>query len=144
MQKVSTKEIEIISNSWLLIIAIAMPFCFYPINGTFNAYVPRFIMLSFLGLLFLPFFIVNARFFLLNETKGLDIKFLLLYYVMLIISTYFASDKFAAVIGYKRLDGLFIMLIYLMIFFVARKVKIISRKAVLAILFVACIISIHA
>lgn len=144
MKKISIKTVELLAISWLLIIVCLMPFVFYPFNGTFDAYIPRFLFLLIFGILFSPIFIVNTQFFIFNEPMTLDIKLLLIYFLLIFLSTLHADDKLAAIIGYHRFDGLLVMLIYLMIFFVAKKVKIINRKMIFVILGLSCIICLHA
>lgn len=121
-----------------------MPIAYVPVKNLFNAYIPRFILISVLAILFLPVFIFNIREFVFSCLKETEIKFLLAYVALLIISVFFASDKLSALIGYLRFDGVTVILIYIIIFFVSGKIRYIHRNALHAVLAIACLVSIHA
>ncbi len=133
-----------LSGFWVFAIAVIMPLAYFPYEGIFNAYIPRFIFLALAGLLILPFFAVNIREYFFNDFKETEIKLLLAYYALLIVSIFFAKDKQSAVFGYLRFDGVIVITIYLIIFFVARKIKTIERKFIYTILSIASLVSIHA
>jgi len=140
----TTLDIKKILKIWVIIICSLTPLIYLPIVGKFNSYVPRFLFLV------LMFTILFCIIFLNRKQIGrlidfdIETRLLLVFYVLLVISVFFALDKQTAIFGsLSRVEGLLTLTIYFSIFLTSRNIEKIGKKFILVMLLPGAIISIH-
>lgn len=138
-------ELRYLIKFWLLIIASATPLIYFPINGTLNSYLPKFLFLIIISIFLLASIILFRKqvAYPLVDFDAAN-KLLLTFYILLIISSFFALDRTTAIIGsLYRFEGLITLTIYYFIFLCSRKIEIIDQKFILIMILSGVLISIH-
>lgn len=131
-------------NIWLFSITLFMPFIYLPYNGIFSAYNARFLFLLFIMLLALPLIIFNPSYLFSKRHESIELKLLVIYYLFALISIFFATDKFSAIVGGYRLEGIILISIYMIIYLASIKITKLSKVMIMTVLYSATIICIHA
>lgn len=127
----------------LLAVVTLVPFVFVPV-GEFNDffYAPKAYALTIIAMLFLLILLQNRK--AINDLVRLDsINFtLLIYFVLLVVSLFFALNLELAIHGnLRREDGFRIMIVYLLLFLAARTIGIPKPRFNVGIVISAMILS---
>lgn len=99
-----------------------IPMILWPIKGKLSSSKPKLFLLAIIALAYLFFnFIRKINFEIYKEKES---KRLLVYFLYMIIATFFAIDPILAIMGsIHRFDGLLTFITYMSIFFIAKNTK---------------------
>jgi len=137
-------EFRNVIKFWLLIIASVTPLLYFPVAGKLNSYFPKYIFLIImLTIILFTIILFRKQIYPLIEFDS-ENKLLLIFYIFLLFSVFFALDRTTAIVGSDiRFEGLLTLTSYYLIFLCSRTIKNIDKKFILIMVFVGTLISTH-
>lgn len=144
--QIQSKPLEFgnVIKFWLLIIASVTPLLYAPIADKLNSYFPKYIFLIvMLAIILLTIILFRKQIYPLIEFDR-ENKLLLIFYILLLFSVFFALDRTTAIVGSDiRFEGLITLTSYYLVFLCSRTVNNIDKKFILIMVSVGTLISIH-
>lgn len=136
------KIVKLISQL-VLATVICVPLAFIPIENVIDYYyLPKVLAMFIITCTYFMILIVNRKRLSEFIVKD-DINYILLVYsILLMISLFFAQDKYFAIIGYPyRWEGFITICMYMLLFLAARSFEFDSSKIMKGALIAACIVA---
>ncbi len=137
-------EFKSVIKFWLLITASVTPLLYFPVAGKLNSYFPKYIFLIImLTIILFTIILFRKQIYPLIDFDN-ENKLLLIFYIFLLFSVFFALDRTTAILGSDiRFEGLLTLTSYYLIFLCSRTVKNIDKKFISIMVSVGTLISIH-